>query len=920
MKYSQYLALFMFFLGCFFLLFEEVCYANNIRLKPLDVYSIHLYVTSSTVAKADSAFATKHFMKISKLGKFKPKMNRITFKNRPQFQYVRGYAMINGGKKRRVNWRYRGLMKPHWQEVFPYRSIKIRFLDKNEDLAFSTLNLNHFATDPMLNDMICHEIYQLYDCITPRMKLVKFYVNDQYAGFKVLVEEIDDEFLEVNGLPKGNIYRENRSFATIGVKVISGVNYYKYWWRKKSLNKQKNWDDWMHLNQLLSLGCQEVGEYLLDKEYYIKWLALGVFMPIWHMDNHNLYLYHNLKNQKWYSLPWDMTTDFYGETQEEFLLVAPNKVYKSVLQNPYNYHKRNQQLWTLLADDEFFNKVLEAANSVYRDYVKEIEFCIDNLKAYKETSFNALSIQKITSLVEQLPLLITQRRDMLKQFLQSLPEIETVFNGNKIIIEGKSLVGFKINKNGWTIKKYENLTMLQNSKNESCFLINFINALAEKTERYIQLLQPKPFYIELELPKNAHNKFKPQIASLFSSNYKTLKPDVFSKKPDELPIRTDEQKTVPRTDFSNAIVSKLLNFWNKLKNADLFYKLNDKKTVNVYLEQVVLLLDKLRKRDYLEENKVIHWSGEKILHRTTVVPSNSTLILDSGTILRLGKKVSLVIEGDFIVKGTAENKVRITSISKAPHPSDHWGSICFIHSLSQKSGMEHCIMEYGSEEHIKGIYFRGALSAYNIPFYLENCEFRYNIGDDAANFKYSLVTVKNCKFHHNRADAIDLDFANGKIQNSDFYLNGNDGIDCGTSISEIYSNIFSKQMDKAISVGEESDVKLNKNIFFKNNLGIAIKDGSMADMRKNVFLNNEYAIKSYIKKRKYDKPRYDLEQNYVFNNNYNLYDDFPIEKHNLDKRCLLILESQDQVEKILENNFSKDTFHRFNQHKIDLGG
>jgi len=865
-KPSLFFKLFLWSLIFTLFLSNRLCFSEDTKLKPLDIYSIHLYVTPRAVAKADSGFATRHFTRSSATGKFERKFKIDVDKNRPVFEYTIGYVRINNGPKRQANWRYRGLLDAHWKHPFPYRSIKIRFPEEEADLSFSIINLNHIETDPLLHDLVGHEIYHLYGSITPRMKLVKFYVNDQYAGFKILVEDVNDDFLRERGLPKGSIYRENTQ-AELGMKTNSGVNYYKYWWKKKSLRMQDNWEDWVHLNSLLALGRQDAGEYLLDKKYYLKWLALGLFMPIYHMNIHNLYLYHNFENQKWYSIPWDMTTAFYGPIANEYIteakdicLLSLNKIYTSVLVNPYNYHERNKLAWELLNNDSFFSKTTEIADKVYQDYIEEIDYCREHLSEYEESPFHSLNLKEITTLKEQLPALIEARRAELKSILMIPPEIEATFDGKKIIIKGTSLVSFKIKKNGWSLKKYENLTMVSDNKDESRSLVHFVNTL----DRAGVSLQPKPFYIELELAKKANHKWKPQIASLFSSRYREL--------PMMKEVKGSLKKEAAKFTFMERLTKPWSNLWNTLKNKDIFSKLNNREYVKVYLEHIILLLDKMKKRNYLEEGKVIRWKGEEILRRTTIVPFNSTLILEPGTVLRLGRKVSLIVEGTLIAKGTRENKVLITSISDNPGLLDYWGSICFIHSLSQDSSMTHTVVEYGGEVHIKGIYCTGALSVYHIPFRIENCEFRYNRGDDAVNFKYSVARVENSKFHHNKSDGIDFDFSKATVERGDFYANGNDGVDCGTSIVEITRSVFSEQKDKAVSVGEESDVKIHNNIFQKNNIGVAVKDSSLALIADNVFRENKYAIKAYIKKAKYKKPEYKLSQNDFSNNIYNLQD------------------------------------------------
>lgn len=876
------------------------CFSAEHKLKPLDIETIHLYVEPSAIAKADSAFSTKHFKRGAEPGRFERKISINVFKNRPVFQYARGYVRVNQGKKLRVDWRYRGLLDWHWQHPFPYKSMKIRFLEKSDNLDFSVVNLNQIDTDPKLKDMISHEFYNLYGCITPRMKLVRFYVNDQYAGFKVLVENLDDQFLKNRSLPKGNIYRENTS-AMPGAKVLSGVNYYRYWWKKKSLRNQDDWADWVHFNQLLAQGHQEVGEFLLDRDYYLSWLALGFWIPIYHMDSHNLYIYHNLSNQKWYPIPWDMTIGFLSPADKEVFLLAPNKIHTSVLLNPYNYHKRNRLAWELLQNDNFFAKFEKIIQKIYADYENELVYCRENLKDFDKSHFSSLDLEGVILSQEELSKLIDIRRQRIQSYFRDPPEVEVAAQGKTITVKGTSLVGFKIRGNGWLLRKQENLTMISENRDESKFITHFINTLDGDTQ---QFLEPKQFLLEFGHPQGSFSLKKPEIASLFAGQYRELVLSASKTVNDTIEKSEGAVKSSSNQVGNQTLVANIRTLGKRVIRAEPFLKLNKREAVKVYLENIPLVLDRVRRRDSLAQGKIIRWTGEKVLRRTTIIPHNSTLILEPGTTLRLGKGVSLIVEGALIARGTAEEKILITAIGSKPSYSDYWGSICFIHSLSQDSRMEHVIVEYGSEDHIKGVYCQGALSVYQVPFTIKDCEFRYNRGDDAVNAYYSLITIKDSHFHDNKADALDLDFSNAQVIDCNFYNNGNDGLDCGTSIVFANHNIFSDHKDKGLSIGEESEVKIKNSSFINNNIGVAVKDGSYAFISDNFFIDNKYGVKVYIKKAKYAEPEYNLKGNYTFGNTFDLDDEFLSRKEAERSVYFTKFGDRNQAESFLDNNFN----------------
>ena len=108
---------------------------------------------------------------------------------------------------------------------------------------------------------------------------------------------------------------------------------------------------------------------------------------------------------------------------------------------------------------------------------------------------------------------------------------------------------------------------------------------------------------------------------------------------------------------------------------------------------------------------------------------------------------------------------------------------------------------------------------------------------DYINVKRADVIIENCHFYGSNAmdtDAIDLDnVSNGIIRNNwiyDFVGENSDGIDIGENSENIYivSNKIYHTGDKGISVGQNSNINVERNIFIGCSNGIAIKDNSYA--------------------------------------------------------------------------------------------
>ena len=159
----------------------------------------------------------------------------------------------------------------------------------------------------------------------------------------------------------------------------------------------------------------------------------------------------------------------------------------------------------------------------------------------------------------------------------------------------------------------------------------------------------------------------------------------------------------------------------------------------------------------------------------------------------------------------------------------------------------------------------GALNFFQTNVTIENSSFSNIYSEDAVNIVSSNYLIKNSYFKNVKSDAIDIDFSDGKITNSNFFNIGNDAIDFSGSKSEISFIDFKEVVDKGISIGENSFIKLN-NINGKASLvGIASKDGSKAFANNITFLDIDYPFTAYQKKKAYNNGQLFIE-NYSINN------------------------------------------------------
>ena len=112
--------------------------------------------------------------------------------------------------------------------------------------------------------------------------------------------------------------------------------------------------------------------------------------------------------------------------------------------------------------------------------------------------------------------------------------------------------------------------------------------------------------------------------------------------------------------------------------------------------------------------------------------------------------------------------------------------------------------------------------------------------------------LNNVSFQNTKSDALDVDFASGKILNSSFRDIGNDALDFSGSNVTIDGANISNSSDKVISAGERSTLYL-KNIFSADSsVGITSKDSSKVFAENITFKNVDVCLAVFNKKRFFD--------------------------------------------------------------------
>jgi len=253
-------------------------------------------------------------------------------------------------------------------------------------------------------------------------------------------------------------------------------------------------------------------------------------------------------------------------------------------------------------------------------------------------------------------------------------------------------------------------------------------------------------------------------------------------------------------------------------NEQLFKKDSIRKPSN-FKDFLFLKVDPINKKEIRIQQ------GKWVLSQNLVIPEGYALICEAGAELNLINSASILSYSPMIFIGSEGQPILITS-------ADSTGQGIAVLNSPKKSIFENVVFRNLSPPSQSGWKLTGAVTLYESPVYFYQCQFSQNIkGDDFLNIIRSKFTIDKSVFREIFADALDIDFSDGKIFNSSFLNCGSgdesgDGIDISGSVVEI-SNVFINGIsDKGLSVGENSSVSAKQIKVINSNIAVAGKDMS----------------------------------------------------------------------------------------------
>ena len=410
------------------------------------------------------------------------------------------------------------------------------------------------------------------------------------------------------------------------------------------------------------------------------------------------------------------------------------------------------------------------------------------------------------------------------------------------------------------IKKYSNSRFIKSFLNKNKKEIDRINTLiySENSRPDRSLWKGfSTFIYDDQLLYKRSKLIEGRINSVNFKNYKlSLEKNnlIFDDTNSMFPIHMTASncKSLKQTNFylAGSMQIKWPNECNKIyfkdhNGEDKFFLLSKNISMNkdkIFLEKKFDDLSKNKNAEMISKNHFII-SKNIQLTKNTHIPKNLNFLIKEGVVINIIKNSTLFVEGNIKFIGKDNNKIIIQS--------DGSGSLVF---LNNKVEIKNMIVENLGYPKLNRYILYGGLNFINTELNLENISVKNSQSEDAINLIDSTATLKNISLENIESDAVDIDFGLVKFSKIICSEIKNDCLDIsGSKIVGTDLNV-DKSEDKGLSVGENSEVKINNIIVKNSKIGFAIKDGSNVYLENVKSINNQYDIAVFNKKQEFDIP------------------------------------------------------------------
>jgi hypothetical protein len=264
--------------------------------------------------------------------------------------------------------------------------------------------------------------------------------------------------------------------------------------------------------------------------------------------------------------------------------------------------------------------------------------------------------------------------------------------------------------------------------------------------------------------------------------------------------------------------------------------------------------DQLDRHSFLSADKqrrtIRSRPGTWEVHESIIIPAGFRFIVSAGTTLKFAERSALISRGTLTFEGTNEAPIRLERLGSAGAAG--WPGILVLEA-EEVSRWRHVTV--GSTRGLQALDWglTGGVTFYRSDIEIDSCLFIDNSAEDALNIVHSQFALADVGIVNATSDGLDVDFGRGRISGGSFenlgLIGGGDAVDFSGSVATVEGTRFRGIGDKAISVGEASQVIVRRVSIDGATAGAVVKDGSRLDLSETDLRNVEHAgLMAYIKK------------------------------------------------------------------------
>ena len=702
---------------------------------------------------------------------------------------------------KKIKIRYRGDNPSNWLKIkktFKIKTNKNTSINGFRNLDYHIYNAETFFPYIILNKM---------NLLNQKIKLVEVYINDGSHGLYYELETMDESFLRKNNIMPVNIYKGENT----GNEFYIGLNRNLFnnpglWSKEANFNDLQEEEDLkkflITLKSNKHLSDETLNDYI-DLDYFSRLEALLVITGNYHHD-----FYHNIRLiiDPWNGKATQLIADPMISTIEDLKLdFGANDLSDFLNKNTTFVHNKYNYLYYFLTKED-------VVEDLYNYFFK--------------IQTELLSIQKKEPYDPLYPNHIKDSKNNLDTLNQNKKIILNQLNSNPVSSWNKKKIGFDIVVNDFTPLSNLKLKFNENHPNWVGIDLNYDQKISEEEPKFYFNKKLNTINIPIILYSNRYKKNNNNDSM---SSYKLDYSKTYFQ------FLTDNNTSPEHIESSN--------FFNK-KTFTIKLMANEHNAVKKNLSNNLIYL----RGETSNKTKIL--SGNIIVKEDQVF--NEKIIIEPNTKFFIGPKKNIIFKNQVTMKGSEENPIIFDKFDEVSEP---WGTVALIGQKSNDSKIDNVKMRNGSGGNFNQYKFTSMLSLHNVKnVKILNSEFSQNQNfDDTVHIVYcDNIFLKNLVLNDAFGDAIDIDMSKNIIlEDIKIKYPNNDGVDFMSTNASIVNLEVTGSKDKAISVGENSEIKIFKSKFVKNEIGVAVKDKSKAYIHNSDFLDNNYQIAAYAKNWRY---------------------------------------------------------------------